>query len=58
MSKKEERISILLYNAISLLMDQFTDEDTFVDSMWEICDKLGTTPTELKELGIDFDEMF
>ena len=49
MSKKEERISILLYNAISLLMDQLTDEDTFVDSMWEICDKLGTTPTELKE---------
>ena len=58
MSKKEERISILLYNAVSLLMDQLTDEDTFVDSMWEICDKLGTTPTELKELGIDFDEMF
>ena len=58
MSKKEERISILLYNAISLLMDQLTDEDTFVDSMWEICDKLGTTPTELKEWGIDFDEMF
>lgn len=58
MSKKEERISILLYNAVSLLMDKLTDKDTFVDSMWEICDKLGTTPTELKKLGVDFDEMF
>jgi hypothetical protein len=54
-----EREKILLYNAISLLADRtLGDDELFVDWMWGVCEELGTTPTELKEYGVDFDEMF
>lgn len=54
-----ERVQILLYNAISLLVEHELKEDVLLtDCIWEICDNLGTTPTELLKFGIDFDEMF
>lgn len=56
---KEKRLEILLYNSISLLVDKtIKDDDLFVDWVFELCDELGTTPTELKQFGIDFDEIF
>ena len=55
----ERRLKTLLYNAISLLADKtLGEDDLFVEWMLELCDELGTTPTELKEFGIDFDKMF
>jgi len=54
-----ERAKTLLYNAICLLVDKTLEEDEiFVEWMWILCEELGTTPTELKEYGVDFDEMF
>lgn len=54
-----ERAKVLLYNAISLLADKtLGDDELFVDWMWDVCNELGTTPTELEEYGVDFDEMF
>lgn len=56
---KEKRLEILLHNAISLLADKtIMEDDLFVDWVWDLCDKLGTTPTELKQFGIDFEQMF
>ena len=55
----EERLKVLLYNAMVLLADKtIGEDDMFADWLWEICEAMGTTPTELKMLGVDFDEMF
>lgn len=52
----EERLKTLLYNAVSLLADKtIGDDDLFVDWLWEVCDELGTTPTELEQFGICFE---
>jgi hypothetical protein len=57
--KRMQRLEMLLYNAITLLADRtIGEDDSFVEWMLELCDELGTTPTELKELGTDFDTMF
>ena len=57
--ENENRLKILLHNAISLLADKtIGPDDLFVDWMWELCEELGTTPEELKQFGVDFDDMF
>ena len=55
----EERLKVLLYNAMVLLADRtIGEDDMFADWLWEICNAMGTTPTELKKFGVDFDNMF
>lgn len=55
----EERLKVLLYNAMVLLADRtIGEDDMFVEWLLIVCDEMGTTPTELKEFGVDFDNMF
>lgn len=50
MEEKIKRLEVLLYNAISLLV-----EKSHIYTDW-IYDELGTTPTELQQYGIDIEE--
>ena len=58
MENVENRLKILLHNAISLLADKTLGaDDSPIDWIWELCDELGTTSTELEQFGINFDDM-
>jgi hypothetical protein len=59
MENVENRLKILLHNAISLLADKTLGaDDSPIDWIWELCDELGTTSTELEQFGIDFGDMY
>lgn len=50
---KEERLKVLLYNAITLLADEtFERYDEADEWLFMICDELKTTKEELEEFGV------
>ena len=53
---KINRLKILLGNVISLLADKTIGDDSVADWMQQLCDDIGTTPSELKQFGVEFDE--
>ena len=54
----ENKFNVLLYNAISLLVDETIEEFDDTDEWLEwICDELDCTEEELKEFGIDREKL-
>ena len=54
----KNRMNLLLYNAISLLVDETIEEFDDTDDWFEwICDELDCTEEELKEFGIDREKL-
>lgn len=55
---KEDRLLTLLHSALNMLVDKaIEDDELIVEGKLTILEELGTTNTELKYLGIDFDEI-
>lgn len=55
MNPREERLKTLLYNAISMVinetLDAYLDEDMAIEWLDMMCRELGCTLSELKEYG-------
>ena len=48
-----ERLNTLLYNAIDLLRIDTNEQDDLDNWIEYLCNKLGTTKEELKQIGIE-----
>ena len=56
--ENENRLKILLHNAISLLADKtIGPDDSFDDWLEYLCVELGTSTAELSRFEINFNEM-